>query len=280
MRSGQIPAAYQHCRRSHDDGLMRTIDYNMKKTIKHYYPFGNIPKRFGDTLLSPQAWDAVRANSAQKPFYLPATRHEWLEKCDQQTDVILRSHDAIKILAGLGVNRIFSVGVGCGWLEYHMKLLSKDHLSIVCADYAPDTVARLKIVSMEFDDIVEFDMSINEWPNGYDLFLLHRVDMEIDNRMWMKAFERMSKSDAKYVLFIPCGLLTLRTLASELALRARALALGQRAVFCGYWRTREMFGALWRPHYYERRAAVIGDLPGFVLERVQPGHGHAARSSL
>jgi hypothetical protein len=238
----------------------------MRKTIKHYFDFGNIGESVGDTLSSPQAWDVVRTNGEETPFYLPLRRREWIERCFQQTDLVLRAREILNIFADLGVRRIFSAGVGCAWLEYNLKHLSND-LNIVCGDYAPNTVARLRNVADEFDDIIQFDMATSEWPNGYDLFLLHRIDMELSNDVWERVFERMSSADAKYILFIPCGMLTLKSLAIELTTRVRAAMLRNQTVFSGYWRTRETFQALWEAHYDERGAVSINDLPGFILER-------------
>jgi hypothetical protein len=248
----------------------------MMKTIKHYYAFRNTMVDLGDSLLSPQAWDLVRTHDEESPFYLPSSRHKWVEKCRQQADVIIRARDILRIFIDLGARRVFSVGVGCGWLEYNIKTLS-DALILVCGDYAPATVAILKTIASEFDDIIQFDISASEWPDGYDIFLLHRVDMDISNESWGSVFERMSRSDARYVLFVPCGLLTLKTLAIELAMRARAVALRNRTVFSGYLRTRETFRAFWQPYYYERGTVSIGDLPGFILERSRPGLGGTLR---
>lgn len=240
----------------------------MRLTIAYFYDFG--PSFKSASLMNSEAWDTLRLDADRHEFALPSDRRQWTGECQSQTQA-RQSAEQIEVLAvRRNCSTIFSVGVGRGCVEYHLKVRCPTR-KIICTEYSERVVGRLQHVFPECDAIQFFDMTSPTWPDlgGQALYLLHRVDTGLSDQQWRNVFANMARANATNVLVTATGFLTPRTLLAQGWRRSWARVRRRRLTFSGYIRTRAMFQTLWRPHYELDGEHVIGGLGGFLLRRVE-----------
>lgn len=240
----------------------------MRLTTKHYVDLGGGAGRLGGTLLSPRSWDSVRLDGSEDtPFAIPADRATWIERCMEDASIIRRAEEVVSLARSLGAKRLYSLGIGCAWLEYNIKRVDSSlHLS--CTDFAPRTIERLRSVFVECDQISQFDILNDEFPRDPHMYILHRIDTELADRDWEGVFSKISRSGVRYVLFIPSGLLGPRTWVREQARVVVSWMRRRRMVFAGYLRTEARFESLWSGSYRRTWVGSLGGLRGFLLEPI------------
>jgi hypothetical protein len=230
----------------------------MKLTIKYYAGFRNIK----GSLLSKESWDSVRLNG-ESYLSFPTNKDDWLER-SAEPELVQRAKDMVNICRELHLTRIFSVGVGCGYLECNIKLLAP-RIHLTCTEYAPRTVEKLGEYFPECDSIEVFDM-LGEWKaTEGTLYLLHRVDTEFTDLQWKSIFRNTSNSRVEYILFVPSHFLTLGMALRRKLGYMRMLLRLKKPVIAGYSRTRGSFDGLWVSHYKLVKEVPIGNLIGFLL---------------
>lgn len=239
----------------------------MRITVRHYYYFGRDSADIGSSLLSPESWDKLRlANDHNSPFVLPATREGWLLRCEVRQDLSRRALVIAQLAHRRQLRAVFSVGVGCAYLEYHLKRHAPS-LHLTCTDYSPLTIERLRTVFKECDRIEAFDIRSWDWPSQPDtLYLLNRVDSEFAEHELANIFSRMRAAGVREVLLVPTTILTPAELCKEWARRAFHVTLGHRMTFAGYLRSRASFEAAWSPNYRLAEQVPLADTSGFYLQ--------------
>lgn len=247
-------------------------------TMKHYQIFGESTANMKDqALVSEEAWDVLRENH---PFFSIAdTREEWLkaaeleiEKDGQDKHVSKRADDTVQLLKEKGMTRLFSIGSGGGALEYQIKKRMPE-VTIVCSDYSPTTVERLKKVFTECEDVITYDALTGDYAmvqeryiKEHGLCMVYRIDASFSDTEWTRVFDAMAKASIQNVLIIPTGTLTMLSVYNR---KKREFGWALRripVVFCGYLRTTRRFKEQWS-RVYSSREAVFGGLVGFILER-------------
>lgn len=221
----------------------------LRITVPHYYDFGQDRGLVGSNLVNPTAWDAIR--DTRSAFGLPGTREEW-EKAAGLPEFVERARVVAAVAHDLGATRICSYGVGAAFLELNL-LRTAPHLDLVCTDFAPRTVERLR--SLFVEATVRLHDLLAEEPIDADLHFLYRVDTEFSNRELRAILGRF----AEPVLLVATELLDLRGVIREVRRRAR-----RQATRAGYVRTEASFRALWAATHHDRPLDVHG-LAGFVL---------------
>jgi hypothetical protein len=224
----------------------------MRLTVPHYFDFGVERMRIGHDLVRPGAWDAAR--ESEGPFGLPAGRADWEAR---GTDPALRARaaDIVTVARGLGVRRLCSYGVGTALLELQLHRAAPD-IQLVCVDYAPKAVARLRQLFPEAD--VQCHDLLASGPLPGDLHLLSRVDTEFRTHELRSVLSRFVEP----VLLVPGRLLDMRLLARELYLRF----FRSGATRAGWVRTESALRALWEPTH-ESESVRIGAEPAYLLRR-------------
>jgi len=224
----------------------------VRLTIPHYFDFGSDRAAIGGDLSEPAAWDAARDSAGA--FGLPESRAEWEAKADAETD--RRARDVAAIARGCGARRVCSYGVGTALLELRLSQIAPE-LELVCAEYAPRTVERLRAL---FDGvtIVAHDLRVDPPLDG-DLHLLHRVDTEFSN----EELARILGGFRQPVLLVPTVLLRWKALLREAFVRVRH----RRATRAGWVRTEEAFRALWAGRF-DVRDVRVGAARAFLLTPV------------
>ena len=227
----------------------------MRLTIPHLYDFGAERELVGDDLISPEAWDAMRATDG--PFGLAETRAEW-EAQSRRPELEARARDVLEIARRLRAGRVCSYGVGTGLLELCLSRVGPQ-VELVCTDYAPQTVERLQALFHEAT-VVQHDLRSDE-PVPAGLHLLHRVDTELSNAALARLLARFTEP----VLLVPAHLLGPRLLLREAYVRLRH----RGAARAGWVRTESVFRSLWaRTH--EATDVQVGGTRAFLLVR-RPG---------
>jgi hypothetical protein len=222
----------------------------MRLTIPHCFDFGPDRARIGGELLHPAAWDAARDSAG--PFVLPESRADW-EARGANAELERRARDVTRIARGCDARRVCSYGVGTALLELQLSWIAPE-LELVCTDYAPRTVARLRTL-FPGATVVEHDLRTDPPLRG-DLHLLHRVDTEFSNG----ELTRILGGFREPVLLVPTILLDWRALAREALVHIRH----PRATRAGWVRTEAAFRSLWAGRLDERVVSV-GDTRAFLL---------------
>jgi hypothetical protein len=240
----------------------------MRITASHYYYFGSVSASVGASLVSPAGWEALRlSNADDNPFTLPADRRQWEKDCQTRIDLRQRAASILRLVQDHNLNAVFSAGVGCAQLEFHLKQLAPS-LYLTCTDYTPGVVERLRTIFPECDRVECFDMLASPWPTLMSaLYLLNRVDTEFSDTQFESVFARMAEAGADHVLVIPTSLLSAMGLCKEWLNRVAHTLARHPLTFAGYHRNRGSFEAAWSRHYVVASEVHLGDGRGFYLHR-------------
>lgn len=247
-------------------------------TIKHYEEFGNLDVSLKDNELnSPESWDVLRETHTH--FSVANNREEWLKasevlikKDGQDGGLKKRAKDIVNLIEKNKIQQIFSVGVGGGGLEYQIKKIIPQ-IKMICSEYSKSNINLLKNVFVECDKIIFFDVKKSDWRISTDdvgaeklLCLLYRVDPHLTDLEWKIVFSKMSDSGIKNILFIPCSLLTMKSVINRFLRRLKWLIKGRKYSFSGYLRTRKRFISFWND-LYNHKEYDFGGLNGFLLNK-------------
>lgn len=240
----------------------------MRWAIKHYAQLDHQMAGNGRSLLRAQSWDALRVEGPHDEQYsIPPDRSAWIERCAQDQAIVERAAAIVDLIRILDVRRVFSAGVGRACLEYHIKRIDP-HVHMACSDYAPRSVEAVRHNFVECDSVCQFDIRTDYWPKDVDLYLLHRIDTELDDAEWHAAFEAIRRGGARYVLFVPAHTLSVAIWLRETAKRLLYLARDPRFTFAGYLRTVDSINALWSETHSVKQHLPLAGLRGFLLERI------------
>ncbi len=246
-------------------------------TARFHFPTEGYEFPDFEGLGSPALWDQLRRDHPY--FSLPGNRGSWIEMCESAADkdgidgrLGDRAADIIEQLQLQGIDSLFSAGSGNAALEYHIKKQCPA-LQVVCSDHAPQTVATLRTVFTECDDVVEFDLLARDWERAHGehrVVMINRVDPLFTNRQWKAIFRNAHQAEVTKILFIPAWILTLSTLW---ALKRRRLMWRLRRVpviFTGWIRTMTTVERFWRP-LYDQQLFRVNNSPAFLLTRRPAG---------
>lgn len=212
-------------------------------TIRHRFDFGTDAQLIGRDLGRPEAWDALRTQTAG-PFMLPDTRQAFEAQLVARPDLQRRADEVHRLLPS---GTIASYGVGGATLELALHKLGR---RLVLGEYAPMTVDRLRTVLPEIP--TRQHNVLKDGPLDADWHLWHRIDTEFTNRQWRLILKRFSRGR---VLVVASELLPGHRIWDELR------RPGARA---GWLRNRAAFERLWRHTHHAERLRVA-DLHGWLL---------------
>jgi hypothetical protein len=219
--------------------------------VRRVYDFGAQTDDVGPTLLSPEAWDAVRRLPGA--FHLADTRAEWLKAGAREPNPS-RAAGVASLLSELGATSLCSHGVGGALLEQQLHLQWPE-MRLVCTDFGPETVARLELLFDEAD-VRLLDLRDEADVPAADVHLMHRLDQELTRDEWHRVFARLRAP----VVFVPSEILTPLSAAKELVRRA----LRPRATSAGLFRNEAALRELWS-RWFEDRRVRVADETGFLL---------------
>ncbi|TML98489.1 MAG: hypothetical protein E6G10_22675 [Actinobacteria bacterium] len=226
----------------------------MRLTVPHYFDFGEDRRHVGGDLVRPNSWDGLRI-ATTGPFGIPETRDAWGAAADARPEIAERARVVAQVCRERGVERLASYGVGGATLELWLHRVAPG-LQLTLTDYAPRTVERVAGLFPEAE-VRRHDFAA-AGPVPADLHLFHRIDTELSNRQWRRAFRRFAGHP---ILLVATEVIDARRAVAEVAKRVRNPAVSR----CGWVRTRSAFESLWRATHADRPLRV-GDLEGWLLE--------------
>jgi hypothetical protein len=224
-------------------------------TLRHYFDFGPDKALVGDDLVRPEAWDALRTQTAGV-FAIPGTRAEFVRVAETRREIERRAQAINAWLQEQDVKALASYGVGGASLEWWLHRLRPDR-KLILGDYGVGTVHRLADVFPEAD-VGHHDL-LRDHPLKADFHLFHRIDTEFTNRQWRDILERFRSVP---ILVVAAEVLGVRGVVAEL--RRRAALRGGTGTKAGFVRTRSALEALWRPTH-KAEPQTMHDLPAWVL---------------
>ena len=233
--------------------------------IKHYYYFGNtVQKELNGNILNENNWDVLRMQG-DKAFALENDIREYERNCQQAIEYKEAAKKLVKILKKNNINRVVSLGVGKGILEWHIKNQMPE-VYMICTDYATEGIEQLKKVFPKCDEILRYDMlkgDYSVWENT--LVLMYRISTEFTKREWMDVFFRMHKGGIKRIIFVPTELLTLKIMIKEIGRHFFNRFCGRKDIMCGWMYSRKEFLDIFQEYdideeYNERANKVIFSL--------------------
>ena len=156
---------------------------------KHYHYFGLQHYEEGMLFneLDVKMWDKLRCENIKTPFSIERTKEDYETNCKNRIDY----YDKAKIICdNIEAERVVSLGVGTGILEWHMKNL-KDDMELVCSDYTEGALKLLQNVT-NCSEFKVFDMYADDyrWMVQFDYVIMHRLDTEFSFDSWKKYFIR------------------------------------------------------------------------------------------
>ena len=249
-------------------------------TIKHYFAFDSATALLKDGVLnSVESWDALRQSHPH--FSISENRDEWLRAAEAQVKkdgqdgaLPVRAKEVVRIIDELGVQTLFSAGVGGAGLEYQIKKL-KPALRLICSEYSTVSVNVLRKVFLECDSILLFDMKSKDWSIALEnadartqLVLLNRIDIDLSNDELRDMFRHMCDFGIRNILIILCGRITARGLLNRIYQRMLWRLRGVPYAFAGYLRTKSTFPLFWRG-LYQSSDIELPYMSGFLLKKIE-----------
>ena len=190
-------------------------------------------------------WESLRNNELEKPYYLPYTKEDYLNKVEISEPSHLTSI-IIQEIEKIGIKKIFSIGSGIASQEYQLKKFSE--YKIVVSDYNK-SVLRLKQFEI-FDEAIVLDALQDPLPvDDSWIILLPRIDTEFSDYQLGTLFEKCHSSGVTHICFIPAELLSLRIIIAEIKTLLTSFVMRKKRVFCGYARSMSSFKKIWDPYY-------------------------------
>jgi hypothetical protein len=234
-------------------------------TISHWYGFDRRLALTGDSLQSPESWDALRASDPAGRFGFGASRQEWVGRATSNALLVSQAEQLVALMRDWNARRMVSVGIGTALLEYLIQTAMPD-LVLRCGDYAASSVDLLRTMFTECHAVELMDLRDPTWATDPDeVVLLNRVDMEIRDDEWARTFSRLAAMKVRRIIWIPCGLLTPRAAVREIRSVVGALRRRRRLARAGFLRTERRMLHLFSPGYERTVVQPSADLPIWAL---------------
>ena len=216
---------------------------------KHYYYFGDeLQKKMNGKALTQENWEVLRNDEVEGPFSIEKTVEAYEENCKKSSSYEEVASIIIQELEKRGNNnKIVSLGIGKGILEWHLKK-QKPTLSVECTDYTAEAIEKLKKVFISMDDGYPFDMLKGHWNLlGTDsILLMFRVSTEFNQEQWQNIFEKMYIAGIRNIIYIPTELCTIKEMIMERINHLRCIVRGRKAMFCGWLYSEKEFEKIFR----------------------------------
>lgn len=203
---------------------------------KHFYSFSEeVIKKMKSHKLDMDGWEALRTDNQRGVFSIERTREDYVKSCESREEYREAAEKIKEIVNAHGWNRMISMGVGKGILEYHIKKLIPE-MDIECADYTQSSLELLQQVLTECDDFRVFDMMRDDWSSlkEADAIILYRLSTEFTEDQWIEIFGKMYEAGIQYIIYVPTELLDFQILVKERIHNLINIVRGRKNIFCGW----------------------------------------------
>lgn len=206
-------------------------------------------------------WETLRNTEAERPYYLPYTKEEYLLKVETESPS-LTTQIILNEIKKSGLKNLFSIGSGIAAQEFQIKKFSP--YKVIVTDFNT-TIIRIKQFGI-FDDAFIFDALNDPLPIDETYFVLFpRIDTEFDDQQLSELFAKCHNSGVTHICLIPAELLSIRIIAAEFKTHIISILRGEKKIFCGYARSMSSFRKIWDPYYKLSFQNKIGQ-PIFFLQ--------------
>lgn len=203
---------------------------------KHFYSFDKeVIKRMKSHKLDMDGWEALRTDNQRGFFSIERTREDYVKSCESREEYREAAKKIRDIINVHGWNKMISMGVGKGILEYHIKKLIPE-MDIECADYTQNSLELLRQVLTECHEFRVFDMIKDDWSSlkKADVVMIYRLSTEFTEDQWLEIFEKMYEAGIEHIIYVPTELLDLKILVKERIHNLINIVRGRRNIFCGW----------------------------------------------
>ena len=241
---------------------------------KHYYYFGErIQSQMSGDSLNKENWDILRNDDAEGPFSIEKD----VEQYEQNNRGAVFYENVAKIILSElqkrnSANKVISLGVGKGILEWHLKNLKPD-LTVECTDYTEKAIEQIKRVFIKVDAAYTFDMLEGDYSQfDKDAFIImFRVSTEFNAKQWTMIFNKMNDSGVKNIIFVPVELCTRKDMVREKYNHMKRIIKHRKDIFCGWLYTEKEIKAFFRgnrekPNYSVDTEIAIENTAVFFLK--------------
>jgi len=242
---------------------LRTGPRMIKLTLQHWYGFTDGVRLVPAGPLTEEEWERLRERDTA--FGFGSSREEWIALARSNTGIVERAAAVADLLEDWQTKRVVSVGVGTGIFEFLLKNSTPD-LKIRSGDWGDESLRVLQERLGEGESVERMDLRQPTWcRDTEESVLLNRVDMELSDSDWHRVFADLARRGAKRIVWIPCGLLTPGSAATEIRGVLAGLATRRHLHRSGYLRTPARMVELFSDHYVRREVIKRGDLPTWGL---------------
>ena len=223
---------------------------------KHYYYFGkDLSKKMNGDCLNENNWDVLRSDEIEGPFSIEKSEEKYVYNCKKSESYRKIAQIVVKELEiERRLNRkVVSCGVGKGVLEWHIKN-ECPNIYIECTDYTKEAIENLKRVFTNLDDAYTFDMLNGDYScfgREDSTIIMCRVSTEFNREQWNAIFEKMYMSGIKFIVYVPTGLDTKKTMRRERLKHVYHILRRRKEVFCGWLYSEDEFLNLFKNNRYE-----------------------------
>lgn len=203
--------------------------------VKYYYQFNDaINKRVVGNKLDKTNWDILREQTKDKRFGFEKTKEQYIRNAQKEKKYYESALLISKILRVKKCQKVISLGVGKGILEYWIKEL-QPNIHVTCTDYAEGGIKTLKKYS-NCDEFYTFDMlngNYRQFDTG-DCLIMYRVSTEFSLKQWKNIFNRIYQSNVSTVIFVPTELANITDMVKGIKGHVRNLVLGNKDIMSGW----------------------------------------------
>lgn len=237
--------------------------------FRHYYYWGEeTTENFRVRKMNGDNWDILRSDEKKTLFSIEKSVQEYEHNCMNSVEYERMANFLTSCLKKGEFEKITSLGVGKGILEWHIKKRFPK-VKIVCTDYAPKTIECLKAVFEDCDEIFQFDMMNDDFSvmADSDYVLMYRISTEFDYSSWKRIFQKMYDGGIARIIFIPTGLDGPREWFFEQKQHWKHIIKRRKDVFCGWRYSEKEFETMWRGSYVTSRKIDYDKTAVYFLTR-------------
>ncbi len=180
-----------------------------------------------------KSWELLR-EEGDEDFSIEKSVEQYRENCGKAVGYGQSAKFISNLLKKYKYNRVASLGIGKGVLEWHLKK-NNPELYLIGTDYTESAIRSLQNVFTECDRLEVFDIKKDNFKKlNTDCVIMYRVSTEFDYKEWCDIFTKMYEDGIKNIIFVPTELLNLKLFVFEKLRHIRNVLLGKKDTFCGY----------------------------------------------